>query len=258
MDRDREYRRAMHAVRVRQALARCADGCVASHLSAASLHGFATYREIERVQLTRSQGSRRSGQTQVFVSPLPGGHVVDVDGIPTTARARTVADVARLEDFLAALVTADSALAHRIGRSRILACLETMRRWPGAEQARRVVLAADGRLESPLESVVRGRLLLLGLPMPEPQVWLADDAGTIGRVDFLWRGPRVVGEADGRLKYRANELWREKLRQERLEDAGFSVVRWTWAQAHAPDEQFRRRVLRALDRGSLRAAKRTR
>jgi very-short-patch-repair endonuclease len=93
--------------------------------------------------------------------------------------------------------------------------------------------------------------------MPEPQVWLGDEAGTIGRVDFLWREPCVVGEADGRVKYRDNELWQEKLRQERLEDAGFTVLRWTWAQAHAPDEQFRRRVLSALDRGSsLRAAKR--
>jgi very-short-patch-repair endonuclease len=110
-------------------------------------------------------------------------------------------------------------------------------------------------MESALESIVRGRLLLLGLPMPEPQVWVGDGAGTIGRVDFLWRAQRLVGEADGRLKYTDDVLWREKLRQERLADAGFTVVRWTWAQAHAPDEQFRRRVLAALDRaGSLRAA----
>jgi very-short-patch-repair endonuclease len=84
--------------------------------------------------------------------------------------------------------------------------------------------------------------------MPEPQVWLADDAGTIGRVDFLWRVPRVIGEADGRVRYRDNELWREKLRQERLEEAGFVVLRWTWAQAHAPDAAFRERVLQALAR----------
>jgi very-short-patch-repair endonuclease len=94
--------------------------------------------------------------------------------------------------------------------------------------------------------------------MPEPQVWLGDASGTIGRVDFLWRRCGLVGEADGRVKYRDNELWLEKLRQERLEDAGFTVVRWTWAQAHVPDERFRHRVLAALDRGSsLRAAKRT-
>jgi hypothetical protein len=119
-------------------------------------------------------------------------------------------------------------------------------------------MAADGRMESPLESVVRGRCILLGLPLPEPQVWLSDSQGVIGRVDFLWPGSGVVGEADGRVKYRDNELWREKLRQERLEEAGFVVLRWTWAQAHAPDAAFRDRVLRALARGeSLRARKRT-
>jgi hypothetical protein len=219
MDPDREYRRAMHAVRVRRALTRCSAGCVASHLSAASLHGFSTYPRLQRVQLTRSEGSRRNGQTQVFVSPLPSAHVVDIGGIPATSAARTVVDVARCEQFLAALVTVDSALARRVGRSSMLGCLETMRRWPGAQQARRVILAADGRMESALESVIRARLILLGLPVPEPQVWLGDGAGTIGRVDFLWRGPSVVGEADGRLKYRDNELWLEKLRQERLEDA---------------------------------------
>jgi very-short-patch-repair endonuclease len=93
--------------------------------------------------------------------------------------------------------------------------------------------------------------------VPELQVWLGDDAGTIGRVDFLWRKAGVVGEADGRVKYTDSALWQEKLRQERLEDAGYGVLRWTWAQAHAPDEIFRARVLQAFSRGhALRARRR--
>jgi hypothetical protein len=190
---DLEYRRAMHAVRVRQALGRCAAGCVASHLLAASLHGFATYGQIQRVQLTRAEGVAGTGRPRYSCHHYPALMSSISRESPQRRDPRTVADVERFESFLAALVTADSALAHRVGRSSILACLETMRRWPGAEQARRVILAADGRMESALESVIRGRLLLLGLPMPEPPVWLGDEAGTIGRVDFLWRAPRVVG-----------------------------------------------------------------
>lgn len=56
----------------------------------------------------------------------------------------------------------------------------------------------------------------------------------IGRVDFFWAEYRVIGEADGRVKYvdesSPEALWAEKLRQERLENAGFIVVRWTWSE----------------------------
>jgi hypothetical protein len=67
----------------------------------------------------------------------------------------------------------------------------------------------------------------------------------------------VVGEADGRGKYRQapDGLWREKLRQRDLERAGFAVVRWFWGDAvdagsFAPvADQLRQ----ALARQSLRA-----
>jgi very-short-patch-repair endonuclease len=239
---------------VRRALSRCAEGCVASHLSAALLHGFATYHQPPQVRLTRSTGQRRAGRTRISVAPLPAGDVVEISGLPVTSRARTVADVARTEDFVSGLVTVDSAIARGVRRSSILDCLDLMRRWPGTEQARATVLASDGRSESALESVVRGRIIRLGLPVPQTQAWISDDVGVVGRVDLLWSGPRVIGEADGRVKYRENELWQEKVRQERLEDAGFIVLRWTWAQAHAPDDAFRRRVLNALARGEARAS----
>jgi hypothetical protein len=48
------------------------------------------------------------------VAPLPAADVVDIDGIAATSPARSVADVARTESFLAALVTVDSAFARRV------------------------------------------------------------------------------------------------------------------------------------------------
>ena len=34
-----------------------------------------------------------------------------------------------------------------------------------------------------------------------------------------------------------------------VEDADYEVIRWIWRTAHAPDEEFARRLLRKLDRG---------
>jgi len=89
----------------------------------------------------------------------------------------------------------------------------------------------------------------LRLPMPQLQVNVSSADGFIGRVDFDWSAYNTVGEADGRVKYLEDELWLEKLRQERLEDTGREVIRWTWRSAHAPDEEFAARVWRRLQRG---------
>ena len=81
------------------------------------------------------------------------------------------------------------------------------------------------------------------LPLPEPQVDIHDARGFAGRVDFLWREQRTIGEFDGRIKYgrlvpagRSPEdaLWNEKLREDRLRDAGWEVARWTWADLSTP------------------------
>ena len=60
---------------------------------------------------------------------------------------------------------------------------------------------ADPRAESPLESASRGFLHEAHLPLPELQAWICGADGRTYRVDFLWRDRRVIGEADGWVKY---------------------------------------------------------
>ena len=86
-----------------------------------------------------------------------------------------------------------------------------------------------------------------GLPAPRTQVSVGRD-----RVDFLWPRYRTVGEADGMLKYDDAEPGRlraEKLRQERLEESGLTVVRFTWHQVEYEPartvERFRQAFARA-------------
>lgn len=171
------------------------------------------------------------------VSSAP--HAAVVEGLRTTTVARTVVDLGRSWSTCAALSAADHALhTGLVAPEELRAELEAVGAVPGARRARRVVLAADGRSESVGESLSRARMIELGLPAPVLQHEVRDGEGAIGRVDFWWPGLGLVGEFDGRLKYRVHGLtdgrlveervWAEKLREDRLRGAGLRVVRWTW------------------------------
>jgi len=114
--------------------------------------------------------------------------------------------------------------------------------WPGIRAVREVVPLASSRAESPLESLTRLCLVDAEVPAPELQVEIIDPAdGWRCRVDMLWPAAQVVLEADGKVKYTDRELWREKLRQERLERLGYRVVRALWNDVTVwPDELVQR------------------
>ena len=123
------------------------------------------------------------------------------------------------------------------GRSEEWAC------W--VRRARRVLALASPLAESPLETLTRLRLHDSGLPMPELQVEV-DAFGTVYRVDMMWPAQRVVLEADGRLKYTGDELWREKVRQERLARLGYTVLRVMWSDVRDEWPATAARIARAL------------
>ena len=107
-----------------------------------------------------------------------------------------------------------------------------MPRWSGVQHAREATGFADRRAESPLESLGRWRFAEHGLPPPDLQAWLGDDVEAFARVDHHWKAHRTVAEADGALKYaRPVDLFEEKRREDRLRDAGYEVVRYTWDEA---------------------------
>ena len=222
----------------------------ASHESAAILYGLPILTAPVRIQLTTPNASAGGGWADCLVhaAPTPRAELTDWFGTPVTTVARTVIDIARSGGVAAGLATADATLHEGLlSREQLAASLRRARRRPGVRSAARVVELADSRAESVLESLTRLCLIGAGLPVPEPQ-------GTVGthrggyRVDLLFRAHRVVVEADGRLKYRRDEgaLWREKLRQEAIERAGYVVVRVTWDDVVRHPEETIARVRRAL------------
>jgi hypothetical protein len=178
-----------------------------------------------------------------------------LDGTPVTAAARTAVDLARHLRFAAGVAALDDVLHRRLATlDEIHDVLRACWNWPGIRRAHRVVAAADGRAESPLESVSRLVIARLRLPRPEPQrVITSLDGLILGRGDFYWDEFGVVGEADGRSKYDDRDvLWDEKRRQEDFECTGLVVTRWGWDDATIRPRLLRARLIDAFERGRLR------
>jgi very-short-patch-repair endonuclease len=201
-------------------------GSGVSHESAATMHGLPVLHRPPRPRLTVDHGRSGPGpSSHIYRAPRSGAQATWY-GVPLTTPARTVLDIARVERD-AGLVSADAALAeHMTSAAQLQALVGASRNWPGNVSARWVAEHADALAESPLESLTRSCLLIGGLPAPELQAWIPE-AGA--RVDLLYRAERVVIEADGALKYAGSALWKEKRRQERLERAGYRVVRVLWS-----------------------------
>jgi hypothetical protein len=202
-----------------------------SHRSAALLHGLPLVGgSPDRPDLTVMPGSPAHLRgVHAYRATLWPDHVVDRDGRAVTSIARTIVDVARHRPLPTAVAAADAALHEGLVTAADMdSVLALCAAWPGATRARRALAKVDGRSESPLESVSRLTIGMLGLPKPTPQQWIYDQYGNlVGRVDFYWDEFGVVGEADGQLKYSdPSAITREKARHGLLTDLDLEVVRW--------------------------------
>jgi hypothetical protein len=245
------------ALRVASVLAVAKPGAVGSHRSAANIQGLDLLgRQPPRVTVTRPPGlgsGRGRAGVRVHVAALPDGHVTVRRSVRVTSVARTVVDLARASEFRAAVVTADSALrGKQASKDDLRAVVADCAQWPGICQAHQVVEFSDGRSESALESISRVAFRDHGIPAPELQVWVGGD-GVEGRVDFLWRQYRTIGEADGAMKYADTNRAISQLRRDaRLRAAGFEVVHFTWDEILRTPWQVAAALREAFRRGGAR------
>jgi hypothetical protein len=152
----------------------------------------------------------------------------------------------------------DAALRERLAvADELVDFVRLFGRHRGVRTAARAVAFADGLSESVGESRLRILLADLGLPPPTLQATITDRSGDfVARVDFLLAHWGVVVEFDGTGKYvdRA-ALVAEKIREDRIRDLGFQVVRATWPDLTAP-AAFAARLRRAIDRAGRRSPSR--
>jgi hypothetical protein len=213
------------------------------------------HRVVELISSNRCQRTYRAG-VHVRPAALPAGHISSVGGLPATSVARTVIDLAREGRWYDAVIVADAALHRGIERAELEAVATYCARWRGGLQALRAVAFADGRAESPAESLARTVFAEHGLPTPDLQVNLGDESGPLGRVDLLYRAQRTIVEVDGMVKYLDPAVdprlaaWNEKLREDALRDAGWEIVRVTWQQLVSAPLQVVARVRAAFARAA--------
>jgi hypothetical protein len=223
---------------------------VAAGRTSAQVHGLPVLGAPGLVLVERKQDRPHHGTGRLVLEC----DVVEVRGAPVLSVPRTVVDVAR-RDVLAGVVVADAALRRGVDRELLLEAVDLSRRWPGRLRAEEAVHLADPQAESPLESLGRVQMVREGLPAPASQVWITDADGPFARVDHCWREHRTVAEADGALKYASPaDLFAEKRREDRLREAGWEVVRYTWDDALRTPRLLAGRVRAAFARAAVRAA----
>ncbi|WP_298888228.1 type IV toxin-antitoxin system AbiEi family antitoxin domain-containing protein [uncultured Serinicoccus sp.] len=233
---DREAHDAgRHVLRVHALVRSRPEDWAASHLSAALLWGLPVPQvPLDRLHVCHARPvgtSRRRSDYSVHLCPGEQ-RITRLEGLPVVAATTAVVGTALQVPHGPAVAAMDAAL-HRglVSPADLLEQLDTRAHVPGILGARLAVARADGRSESPGESLLRLILLDLGLTVI-PQHVVRDGDVVVARVDFYLPELGVVLEFDGRLKYAGHEgrqaLAAEKHREDRIRALGYGVGRLTW------------------------------
>ena len=212
---------------VEAASRRLPPDAVFSGLTAAWLHGL-DVDPTDPIEFTipKSAGvTTRSGMV-VRRSALSADEVVVRHCFRTTTAVRTLLDVSCRQPLVEAVVIADMALhAKVITPDDLVASLTTYEGSWGVKALRQVAWHAEPLTESPMETRLRMILVLDGLPRPQAQVSIYDDAGAfIGRPDLYYATERLGLEYDGSVHY--GSLIDDNRRQNRLLNSGVRLLRF--------------------------------
>jgi very-short-patch-repair endonuclease len=181
---------------------------------------------------------------------LPRIDQVMIDGFRTTSATRTVLDLAHARTGQRRIEAAiDSAV--RLGLSSpqaIARRLETLRgsgRW-GCRLIEELVVDSGGH------SMLERRFLELvrtsGLPRPVTQAVQRKGSRFVARVDFLFPEVDVVIEVSGQHGHSSPvERKRDAQRRNELQDLGFAVYEYTWAEVTQQRIMVQRTLRQRLD-----------
>ena len=211
--------------------------------TAVELHGIGGLRRTDAIHVAlpgRAARVNRVRDPAIVLHQLehPAEAVTAVHGVPVTTPLRTVVELILRERRYPAVSVLDSALNRKlISEQDLLSVPALIRGRRGAIAARGHLAEANGLAQSPLETRTRLRCIDGGVPPDVLQLEVRDDDGyLLGVGDLGWRAPRVIAEADGREAHDApDDLFSDRRRQNRLVNAGWTVLRFTWSDTLRPD-----------------------
>jgi hypothetical protein len=185
-----------------------------------------------RVGRRRGIGAHQAG--------FPADEITEVDGIPVTTVARTILDLAAVDDRHRVERAIEQAEALRLADTTPLAAV--VGRYPGRRGTAvlRAIMSTDARAAGITRSDLEDGLLRFlgerGLPPPDPNAWLHLGEDWI-EGDCVWAEQRLVVELDS-WQYHATKaaFRRDRARDRRLQLAGWGPVRVTsWDIEEEPD-----------------------
>ncbi len=223
----------------------CGQSAVLSHLSAAHVWRLPIQRGSQ-VELTVA--GRDVRHRNLRIHPVPVLHHRDVrrhKGLPLTAPARTLLDIAALVSQPRLEQAVAEAMARRI--VSITALREALARTPrrhGAKALRELLdrKAPPAWTRSKAERLMLALVRRHGLPEPATNVQLQH-----WNVDFLWREQGLVVEVDSYGFHSSSAAWeRDHVKEGDLDDSGLRVRRVTYRQLLDEPERVAGRLKRWL------------
>jgi hypothetical protein len=212
-----------------------------SHRSAAALWGIqAGARAIADLTLPSRSARARTGIEVHRSVTLTDADKASHDGIPCTSVARTLVDLGDVANRRAVERAVNQAEVLRLFDMR---AVEDALARAGRRRGMGVLGAVLGEYTGPtltseeFEERFLGFCRSASLPEPDANAWITLDDGAAYKADFLWREERLVVETDGyRFHSSRRAFEHDRMRDQRLTVAGFTVVRLTWRQlTHEPD-----------------------
>ena len=247
------------------------DGSAVAVHAAAALVGFRRSRPgAVHVQTREGRDHKPVFGTIHETFWMPPSHVVHIDGLPVTSVARTVFDLAgqprhplafQNEVLRANHVKHVTWLVNHAIRDHGMRMLDldrvlasTGRRGkPGTAIIREVVadLGVDyAPSASELQDLFTEVLDAHGIVRPDEEIDLGTSDRWVGRVDFVWRGQRLIVEVDGRQHSAPLDRRADRARDAAFEGEGWTIIRVTrWQLVNEPEK-----VVASIRAGLRRAA----
>ena len=220
-----------------------------SHRLAAALYGLVRAPEMAEVTVAGHNPGPKPGILIHRVASLEAADTRRTRGLPITAPARTICDLAAVESRPVVEHALQEAVVARILNEDHL--LATIRRTPGrsGQALLTSILAVEagrGFTRSAAERALMRLIAGAGLPRPEKNVLVCGQ-----RVDFLWRAERLIVEVDGYTAHGHRSAFdRDRRRDQALVAQGWRVIRFTAVQVRDEPLMVVARTVEALGAGA--------
>ena len=206
-----------------------------SHRSATALHGIRPDNRAKTDVTVPGRSARSRPTIDVHTSlTLDPADITTINGIPCTTVARTLVDLGD--------VVSRSAVERAVNQAEVLRLFDG--KAVHEALARAGPRRGAGTLRAVLESYTEPALTRKGieerflalcrkstLPSPAVNTWITLNDGVAYEADFLWRTEKLIAETDGRDVHSTRKAFEhDRLRDQRLTLAGYTVVRFTWRQ----------------------------